>query len=104
MIAAILNGLIGFFNSLLGTFFGPLFNVFDSLLDVLNLTPTIEEFNTFLIDYVAPFLSFFWNFLTPKAMNVILLELTVTLFFFNISLVTHVGLKILKLIKKLPLA
>lgn len=102
--SAILQVFIDFLNLLAAHIFGPLFAVIDSLWDVIELTPYINNFNTFIQTYVAPFISYFLDAIPPLTLSVIVLELTVTLFIFNLSLAVHIGLKALKLMKKLPLA
>lgn len=104
MAATILQVFINFLNLLAGHIFGPLFTLTDSLWDLIQLTPYLDRFNIFIQTYVAPFIAYFMDAIPPLSLSVIILELTVSLFIFNLSLAVHIGLKALKLMKKLPLA
>lgn len=84
--------------------FGPIFDVLDSLFATLNLNQYVSLFNNILTQYVGPMVGFFFEFMGPHTISVIGLEIAVTIGFYGIMIATTFFLKVLKFIKKLPLA
>lgn len=96
--------LFGFLNLLASTIFGPIFQLLDALLLGLNFDSFVNNFLSVLDTYVVPFTVWFLEQIPPMTLSVIILEVTFTVSFFALSFSINIILKILKLIKKLPVA
>lgn len=93
-----------FLKTIISTFLGPVFQAIDGLLISLNLTSYINLFNSVLYTYVGPAVGFFFEFMGPLTIGVLVLEFTVYVAYYAITMATTWILKVLNLIKKLPLA
>ena len=92
------------FHAICSTFLGPVFQGIDGLLTNLQLSSYVTLFNNVLSTYVAPLVGFFFEFMGPLTISVIVLEFTVYVAYFGITMSVTWVLKVLKLLKKLPLA
>lgn len=104
MARILIEVIMNFFRYIVLGVFGPIFNVLDSLIAALQLNQYVSLFNNILTQYVGPMVGFFFEFMGPHTVTIILLEITVTIGFYSIMIATTFFLKVLKLIKKLPLA
>lgn len=92
------------FNLLANTIFSPIFTLMDALILGLNLDPFVDVFTSVLQTYVTPYVGWFLVQIPPQTLSVIALGIGFTISFFAISFSVNIILKVLKLIKKLPMA
>lgn len=100
----IIEVLLTFIKGLVSTFLGPVFSAIDGLVSGLGLTSYIDMFNNVLYSYIAPFVGFFFEFMGPITISVLLLEFTVFVAYYTITMGITWILKVLKVIKKFPMA
>lgn len=104
MAKVLVSVIYGFLHTLGGAFLFPLYTLIDTLLETLNLTNYVHLFQNILTTYIAPLVGFFFQFMGPNTISVIMLEFSVTILYFGIMLSTTFVIKVLRIIKKLPLA
>lgn len=104
MAKVLIDVLYGFLHNIIGLFIFPIYTLIDSLLDYLHLTNYIHLFQAILTDYIAPLVGFIFEFMGPNTITVLILEFTVTILFYGIMMTTTWIIKVLKLVKKLPMA
>ena len=96
--------LYNLFHAIMSTFLGPVFQGIDGLINSLGLSDYTYLFNNVLNFYVGPLVGFFFEFMGPHTITVIILEITATILYYAITMTTTWILKLLNFIKKLPLA
>lgn len=102
MAKAIIGAFLGFVQATINLVFGPIYALIDALLNQLGLQTPLGIFNSVFYDYVYPAVCFFIEFIPPHTLEVICLELIVTIIFWTVMYTLHQKNRILGLIKKLP--
>ena len=100
----LLTILYNLFHTLVASFLSPVFQAIDGLIQSLGLSNYVYLFNNILSTYVGPLVGFFFQFMGPHTISVIMLEITATIGYYGITMITTWILKLLNFIKKLPLA
>lgn len=104
MAKAFISVLYALFNLLAQTIFGPIFTAMDTILIGLNFDGPLAIFTTVLETYVSPFVAWFLVQIPPFTLSVITLGIAFYISFYALSFSVNIILKLLKLIKKLPMA
>lgn len=92
------------FNLVANHLFGPIFTLLDTLIIGLNIEPFISNFTNILQLYVTPFVGWFMVQIPPFTLSVIVMAIGFYISFYALSFAVNIILKVLKLLKKLPMA
>lgn len=104
MAHTLLEVIYKFFVLLTDQLLGPLFSLLDSFLLNIGFTQYIDLFYTVVAAYISPFVGFIFEFMGPRTVDIILMEFLATIGFHAIVLAMTGILKVLKVIKKFPMA
>lgn len=92
------------FNLVANHIFGPIFTLLDTLILGLGIDGFISNFTNVLQLYITPYVGWFLIQIPPVTLNVIAMAIGFYISFYVISFSVNIILKVLKLIKKLPMA
>ena len=100
LVESIIRGFLSFAQGTINLVFGPLFALINPILENLGITTPLTIFNNIMTTYVMPSVGFFCEFIPPKTLEVICMELVITIAFWTIMFTIHETSKVLRLVKK----
>ena len=73
------------FHALLSTFLGPVIQGLENLIAFLGLSSLTHLFTDLLTTYIGPLVGFFFEFMGPNTISVIMLEIGTTIIYYAIK-------------------
>lgn len=105
MTKVVIDVIYGFFQNIVYLICHPIFILLEAMLDQIPGYDSLLNIMNIVFDtYIFPFTYWFASIIPPRSLEVILLELSVLMLFITIALPVQIVFRVLKLIKKIPLA